>query len=50
MQDPKVPIRFIKSLIKLLNRDSNRAVVERSAFENEGEETSATSPYTVKQL
>ena len=49
--DTQVPIRMIKSLIKLLNKDSTVVEVERSAFEDEQDSQSNTqTSYTTKQL
>lgn len=46
--DQTVPIKMIKSLIKLLTKDSVEAEGEQSAFAGEAEFVSA--PYTTKQL
>lgn len=56
--DAKVPISFIKSLIKLLNKDSHLVPVEKSAFEDNNTFDSSENPsiaqmnsaYTTKQL
>ena len=46
--DPAVPIKMIKSLIKLLTKNSIEAEGEKSSFAGEAEFVSA--PYTTKQL
>ena len=46
--DPDVPIKMIKSLIKLLSRNVNPT--EKSAFDDEQVEQESGSPYNIKQL
>ena len=44
--DPDVPIKMIKSLIKLLSRNVNPT--EKSAFDDEQVEQESGSPYNIK--